>query len=77
LHSEHASQRFSSSVRPPRASGIRWSISIGEPTMASRVKQYPQRRRASAETFSRSILGMCVLLIPRRRRVSRRRGRDS
>jgi len=39
LHAEQAGQRFSSTVRPTRASEIMWSTSIGEPTTFSAVWQ--------------------------------------
>ena len=72
LHAEQASQRFSSTVRPPRATGMRWSISSGEPMTSSAVRQYPHRWLACRATDSRNAAGMWVVLNSRQGRIEKR-----
>ncbi len=58
LHAAQASHKLSSSVGPPNDSGMMWSTSIGVPTIASVVKQYPHLYFECADTRSRNALGI-------------------
>jgi hypothetical protein len=51
---------------------MRWSISIGEPTTSSSVRQYPQRLPACRITNSRRAAGMWVVLNLRNGRIEKR-----